>query len=222
MTTGTGEEIWRPLANPSHPVVNSFADRDPRRFALLQRDRNFDHYQDDGVFYEKRPNLWVEPVGKWGAGAVGLFEIPTRRETADNIVAFWVPAAPARRGDRHELRYRLRWDAQQPETIARTVETWRGVAGRPGGDPLPNATRLVADFAGRSLRGLDRSSGVEPKVALSSGVPISVSAYPVAGVADRWRMIVDIPYKSGETRDLRAYLRRGGGALTETLLYQFD
>jgi glucans biosynthesis protein len=51
MTTGRGEQIWRPLNNPSRAILNSFADRDPKAFGLLQRDRNFDHYQDDGVFY---------------------------------------------------------------------------------------------------------------------------------------------------------------------------
>jgi glucans biosynthesis protein len=153
---------------------------------------------------------------------VGLFEIPTNGETADNIVAFWMPSAPARRGARYSLNYRLRWAAGSGATgaIARIVDTWRGVAGRPGHDPIPNATRLVVDFAGSALHGLDRNSGVEPVVTLSSGAPISVAAYPVVGASDRWRMIVDIPYKSGETRDLRGYLRLKGGALTETLLYQ--
>ncbi len=35
----------------------------------------------------------VEPIGDWGKGAVVLYEIPTTRETEDNINAFWVPAA---------------------------------------------------------------------------------------------------------------------------------
>ncbi|HWI87064.1 MAG TPA: glucan biosynthesis protein [Sphingomonas sp.] len=223
MLNGSGERIWRPLDNPPRAILNSFADRDPRGFGLLQRDRNFDHYQDDGVFYEKRPSLWVEPIGKWGAGSVTLFELPTGRETADNIVAFWTPATAARRGARYELEYRLSWiaDEPQPSTAARTADCWRGVAGRPGGDPIPDAARLVADFVGPPLHGLGRSSGVEAVVELSSGKPISVTTYPVVGAQDRWRMIVDIPHKSGETNDLRAYLRRGDAALSETLLYQF-
>src|SRR3546814_15225701 len=66
----------------------------------MQRDRHFDHYQDDAVFYEKRPNLWTEPQGDWGAGAVMLYEIPTTSEYEDNIVAFWTPRAPASAGAR--------------------------------------------------------------------------------------------------------------------------
>ncbi len=61
MHTGNDEWIWRPLINPPVTSVNSFFDRNPKGFGLLQRDRDFDHYQDDGVFYERRPSLWVEP-----------------------------------------------------------------------------------------------------------------------------------------------------------------
>ena len=66
--TGTGEWIWRPVLNPHYVRVNSFLDDNPRGFGLLQRDREFDHYQDDGTFYNKRPSLWVEPLGNWGQG----------------------------------------------------------------------------------------------------------------------------------------------------------
>src|SRR5690606_6167204 len=54
MWTGSGERLLRPLKNPVHGVrVHAYQDRDPRGFGLVQRDRSFDHYQDDGVFYEK-------------------------------------------------------------------------------------------------------------------------------------------------------------------------
>lgn len=222
MITGKGERIWRPLENPEYPITNSFADTHPRGFGLLQRDRVFDHYQDDGVFYEKRPSLWVEPVGAWGPGAVTLFAMPTRHETDDNIVGFWTPAAPAKARARYRFDYRLSWIAGEPkpDAVARTVDCWRGVAGKPGADPIPNATRLVADFVGDTLAGLTRASGVTADVSLSRGKPLSVAAYPVVGAAKRWRMIVDIPRMGGDVIDLRACLRRNGGALTETLLYQ--
>ena len=96
--TGGGEWIWRPLANPAQLRFNAFADNNPRGFGLLQRDRNFDHYQDDGVFYERRPSLWVEPRGDWGKGRVVLVQLPTNNETNDNIVAFWTPDEPVREG----------------------------------------------------------------------------------------------------------------------------
>lgn len=60
--TGKGEWMWRPLTNPASLRVSSYLDENPRGFGLLQRDRDFDHYQDDGVFYHRRPSLWIEPM----------------------------------------------------------------------------------------------------------------------------------------------------------------
>jgi len=222
MVTGAGERIWRPLANPHRPTINSFADRGPRGFGLLQRDRTFAHYQDDGAFYEKRPNLWVEPRGDWGAGAVMLYEIPTRREIEDNIVAFWTPAAAAKAGNSYELEYRLSWSASDPATdgVARATDCWTGTAGRPGHEPTPGARRLVADFEGERMVGLGRDSGVQAMVSISGGKILETHCYPVVGARSRWRLIVDAARSGAEPSDLRAYLKRGPDALSETLLYQ--
>ena len=104
-----GERIWRPLNNPPRPMANSFAAEGLIGFGLAQRERSFERYQDDGVFYEKRATLWVEPQGEWGAGSVMLVELPTNDEIHDNIVVFWVPAEPATAGSSYELSYRLNW-----------------------------------------------------------------------------------------------------------------
>ena len=222
-----GERLWRPLGNPPRATINSFADsKGASAFGLLQRDRDFDHYQDDGVFYEKRPSLWVEPSGDWGPGAVMLYEIPTRRETEDNIVAFWTPDRPARAGSSFVFDYRLRWIAGEPyakpvrPAPARVIERWTGTAGRPGTDPIPNARRLVVDFAGSSLKGLARGSGVTASVTIDRGTLLSVDCYPVVGQPDRWRLIVDAT-RSDAPANLRATLERGGVALSETLIHQF-
>lgn len=218
-----GERLWRPLANPARPTINSFADRrGASAFGLLQRDRAFDHYQDDGVFYEKRPGLWVEPKGDWGPGAVMLYEIPTSRETDDNIVAFWTPDRPARAGSRFAFDYRLRWIAGEPDAapLARVVDRWTGVAGRPGTDSIKGARRLVADFAGPALKGLDRNSGVTAAVTVDQGKLLSVNAYPVVGQSSRWRIVVDLA-RNDRTANVRATLEKGGLPLSETLIQQF-
>lgn len=219
--TGSGERIWRPLDNPASPTTNTYLDQTPRGFGLLQRDRAFDHYQDDGAFYEKRPNLWVEPVGDWGAGAVMLYEIPTRREIEDNIVAFWTPAGLTKAGQHFDIAYRLHWSGVDPApaSLARAVDCWTGVAGRPGHDPTPGARRLVADFVGDNLAGLDRASGVDAVVSVGNGTILATHAYPVVGMPSRWRLIVDVARLDARPSDLRAYLKRGGDALSETLLY---
>ncbi|MET0440472.1 MAG: glucan biosynthesis protein G, partial [Casimicrobiaceae bacterium] len=88
--SGTGEWIWRPLVNPKRLLVSSFALTNPAGFGLQQRDRRFSRYEDLEARYDKRPGVWVQPTGTWGAGRVELVQIPTPDETNDNIVAYWV------------------------------------------------------------------------------------------------------------------------------------
>jgi len=222
--TGAGERIWRPLIDPPRVLTDSFADHGPRGFGLLQRDRVFDHYQDDGVFYDRRPSAWVEPLGDWGPGAVELVQIPTDDETSDNIVAFWTPAAPMRAGDTMSLSYRLHWGAEEPVApgVARVVATRIGEGGRPGQPRPPHVKKLVVDFEGEGLAGLDRNSGVKPVVGVARGRVENVAAYPVAGTP-RWRLMFDVTVLDPDSTDLRAFLRRNGSALSETWTYQlFD
>jgi glucans biosynthesis protein len=221
LLSGTGERLWRPLINPPRATTSSFFDKGPRGFGLLQRDRTFDHYQDDGVFYEKRPSLWVEPQGDWGAGAVTLFEIPTTRETDDNVVAFWTPAKQARRGQRLDYAYRLNWIGTEPQplVVARATDVWSGTAGRPGHDPIPGARKIVVDFVGSNLDGFGRGD-VTPSIDIKNGKLLSSAAYPVQESKNHWRLTADIIRDSDQTSDLRVFLKAGGNALTETVLYQ--
>lgn len=222
MLTGTGEHIWRPLENPPHATLDSFQDDDPGGFGLLQRDRDFDHYQDDGAFYDRRPNLWIQPKGKWGRGAVTLFAFPTDRETVDNIVAFWVPAAPTKQGQRLAFDYRLTWNSADPLAgrNARAVARWTGNAGRPGLDPTPGARKLVVDFLGDRLAGLNAESGVNAVIDVTSGTLLTRHNYPVIGQVNRWRVVADIAVEKPGPANVRLFLERGGAPLSETVLTQ--
>lgn len=219
-----GERVWRPLRNPPQPATDSFAADHVRGFGLLQRDRNFDHYQDDGAFYDKRPNLWVEPRGDWGAGRVLLYAFPTDSETVDNVVAFWTPAAPTRAGQRLQFDYRLTWTSDDPslDRAAHAADVWVGAAGRPGLPALAGASKLVADFVGDSLAGLSRDSGVSAEIGVVRGKLLSSAVYPVVGQRNRWRVTADVrPEAAGGNAgpvDVRLYLKRGEAALSETLL----
>jgi glucans biosynthesis protein len=222
MRTGAGERIWRPLTNPPRVITNTFQDKDPRGFGLLQRDRDFDHYQDDGAFYDRRPNVWVEPLSPFGPGGVRLVEIPSNRETDDNIVAFWTPARQVGAGGELAFAYRLSWTATDPAPgpPARVIATREGEGGRPGLPPKAGYRRLAIDFAGETLHGLTRESGVVASVTASPPARIEDAvAYPVVG-AQHWRIVFDVGGLSGGPVDLRAFLKRGGDALSETWLYQ--
>jgi glucans biosynthesis protein len=220
--TGSGERIWRPLNDPAETRVSSFVDKDPRGFGLLQRDRNFADYQDDAVFYERRPSVWIEPLAPWGEGSVQLVEIPTDDETNDNIVAFWVPKAPVKAGATLRLAYKQYWLAEEPypPQVARVVATRIGVGGVPGQPRPPGLKKFVVDFTGAPLEGLTRLDGVEPVVAASRGRIINPYALPIVGTKN-WRLVFDLSVEGADPVDLRCYLRHEGAALTETWLHQF-
>ena len=223
MWTGQGEWIWRPLSNPATLRFNAFADTDPRGFGLMQRDRHFDNYQDDGVFYDRRPSLWVEPRSPWGAGAVQLVEIPTVDETFDNIVAFWNPAAPVQPGQEMLWAYRLRWGAEpapQP-ALAQCVATRTGIGGVIGQKRKYFSWRFAVDFAGGNLALVDPKTEVDAVVSASRGRIELTSARPLAAVRG-WRAMFDmVPDASTEPVTLRLFLRARGQALSETWLYEW-
>lgn len=221
--TGTGEWIWRPLVNAPAVRVNSFLDENPKGFGLLQRDRNFDHYQDDGANYHRRPALWVEPLGAWGKGAIQLVEIPGPDETFDNIVAFWNPAEAFVPGHEYRFRYRLYWGSESPARTeaAEVVATRIGAGGIPGQKHRVASRKFVVDFAGGPLSRLTGFARVEPVIGVSRGEVRDAGARPLLGT-DRWRCSFDLVSSGVEPIDLRCFLRdRQGVALTETWLYQW-
>ncbi|MPZ75469.1 MAG: glucan biosynthesis protein D [Deltaproteobacteria bacterium] len=228
LLTGKGEWIWRPLVNPDGVRVNSYFDGNPRGFGLLQRDRNFDHYQDDGVYYERRPSLWVEPkVGAnsgWGRGAVQLVELPAPDETYDNIVAYWSPADTAQPGQELLFSYRLHWGSKIPysPTLAQVVSTRTGIGGIVGQKRQYFSWRFAVDFAGGELATLAKNVNVEPVISASRGGIEIASARPQAEI-NGYRAMFDIKPtdESLEPIDLRLYLRVGAQPLTETWIYQW-
>jgi periplasmic glucans biosynthesis protein len=221
--TGGGERIWRPLNNPPHTIASAFADERPRGFGLLQRDRAFDHYL-DGVYYDRRPTLWIEPLGDWGKGSVQLVEIPTDDEIHDNIVAMWVPARPARAGQAHEFRYRMHWVADEPypPALARCVATRLGNGGQAGTERPKGRRKFMVEFKGEPLAKLP--SGVLPEAVLSAsrGSFANVRTEPVPNdVPGHWRAEFDLAVTGSEPVEIRAYLRQGETVLSETWLFQY-
>ena len=140
----------------------------------MQRDRDFASYQDDGAFYNRRPSIWVEPVGDWGEGAVQLVEIPTEDETNDNIVAYWQPKRQIKGGDTLEFSYRLYWQNDEPHppaNLGRVVATRIGAGGVPG-QPSPDdldKRKFVIDFAGGPLAAMAPRFDVTPVVTAIAG-----------------------------------------------------
>ncbi len=218
--TGSGERIWRPINNPPRTQVSSFSDERPRGFGLMQRDREFDHYQ-DGVYYDRRPSVWVEQLGDWGKGSVQLVENPTDDEIHDNLVAMWVPDGPARAGDSHTVSYRLHWLADEPfpSSFARCVATRLGNGGREGTNRPKGVRKFVVEFQGEPLSRLRSGVMPEPVLSASRGTFVDKRSVPVPdGVPGHWRAEFDLAVEGRDPVDLRLFLRNGEDVLTETWL----
>ncbi len=219
--TGAGERIWRPINNPLSVQTSSFFDQRPKGFGLLQRERDFRQYEDDGAFYNKRPSVWVEPIGDWGEGAVQLVEIPTSDEIHDNIVAYWTPRQPYRAGEHHEVQYKLHWrlDEPYPAPLARVVATRVGTGGIPGQPRPKGLVKYVVDFRGGRLHEFPKRGDIDAVVTAATGKIERQAVYPVVDT-DRWRVVFDYSAVSEDPVDLRVYLKKDDGALSETWLFQ--
>ena len=224
MWTGSDEWIWRPLVNPANLRFNAYLDENPRGFGLLQRDHNFDHYQDDHAFYDRRPSLWVEPRSGWGKGFIQLVELPTVDETFDNIVAFWNPAAKPQPGQELLFSYRLHWGAQMlvRPPLAQVVATRTGLGGYVGQKRTHFSWRFVVDFAGGNLSMLGENVEVAPVITASRG-QIEVPSVRPLDIVRGYRVTFDLKPTDDSVApvDLRLYLHADGQPLTETWLYQW-
>jgi glucans biosynthesis protein len=216
----SGEWIWRPLRNPRRPEGAVFLDNNVRGFGLMQRDRLFEHYQDLDLAYERRPSYWVEPHNGWGEGRIELVELPTEDETNDNVVAFWVPRAPVEAGQRLAFGYRIRALANETRlhTGGRAINTYQTRAAALGSaEPVtPGSRRFIIDFAGGELPYyLNDPSIVTLVPSASSGQIKKTFVVPNPKIGG-FRVGIDFQGEPGRSSDLRAFLRSGDRALTET------
>jgi periplasmic glucans biosynthesis protein len=217
ISTGAGEWIWRPLTNPNNTRVAAFSDENPKGFGLIQRERQFENYQDLEAFYHMRPSAWVEPVGQWGRGAIRLVELHAPDETADNITAFWVPETLPAPGEPLELTYKLHWFMDQIHPPAGFV-----VATRQGRTATheSNLERFVVDFDGTYLSKDGPDPLIEPVVTVGAGATFVNSTIQKNPYNGTWRVAFAIrPDGSGQPVEMRCFLRKPPHVLTETWSY---
>lgn len=226
---------WTPLKNPQRLAVNSFPLDNPRGFGLLQRDGNFDHYQDLANRYDLSSSLWVEPKGDWGAGAIELVEIPGTRDFHPNIIAYWIPAPDATRqnGDApaFSVEYRLYWMPPASRLhelgLARDTRMQRG--------PDDNTVTLIIDFEGEALAALPADTGLTSVVDLPKEVSLVDKQLEKNTVTGGWRLTLTLTPPQGGVLDsllaardgppllpVSAHLKKGENlaeVLTETWRY---
>jgi glucans biosynthesis protein len=223
MHMANGEWLWRPLKNPLVQEVERFEAKAVKGFGLMQRDRRFDSYQDIELNYEQRPSYWIEPTSDWGNGVVELVELATKDETADNIVAAFVPGAPLEAGKDFGFSYRmLSLDAGlELHSLAHAVNTFSAPARALGSSEATKALtrRLIVDFAGGDLDYFLQDPGL---VQLDAGARNAsvVRKFIVPNLAIRgMRAMLDVQFEKDTVGVVRASLRAGAKPLSETWSY---
>ncbi|MFL6581708.1 MAG: glucan biosynthesis protein G [Burkholderiales bacterium] len=214
-----GEWVWRPLVNPKRLLVTSFATANPLGFGLMQRDREFSHYEDLDARYERRPSAWVEPKGSWGQGRIELVQIPSPDESNDNIVAYWVPDGSPQPKQPWEAEYRIIWqkDTEAYPPLAWVQQTRRGH----GYGKVPeNSVGLVVDFEGPIFKKLPPETRLEGIVSGDSNIEILRRVTLRNDATGGWRMSMLVRrLDAGKPGELRAYLRNGNNTVSETWSY---
>lgn len=216
MFNGRGEHLWRPLANPRQLQVSAFSDNSPQGFGLIQRERSYAAYQDLEAQYERRPSLWIEPVGNWGQGAVVLTEIPTESEIHDNIVSFWKPRQPIPAGSEYHFAYRMSW-GEEPAVKHNYVVVSRTASGR-ADIAKPTPRRLfVVDY---QVNGAMPEELPLAKVEASGGIISNVVIAPNAA-NNGYRLAFELEPEGKELIELRAELKFPTPRQVETWLYRW-
>ncbi|RZL68344.1 MAG: glucan biosynthesis protein G [Variovorax sp.] len=227
--TGAGEWLWRPLNNPPGNVaISTFEVDNPKGFGLLQRGREFSRFEDLKDRYDLRPSAWIEPQGSWGKGKVTLMEIPTPDETNDNIVAFWSPDRPARKGEAFGYAYRMHWTMDEP-LLHGQDNAWVRQTFQTAGEQLqPNlirqldgSTSLLVDFEGPVLARLPADAALTAQVSVGPNADVVEQVLQRNPAIQGWRLMLRVKVKNPALPvEMRAALMQGDKALSETWSYQ--
>jgi glucans biosynthesis protein len=220
--TGEGRFLWRPLESGKMMRVNAYADSSPKGFGFMQRQRLFDQYQDLTARFELRPNVWVEPTGDWGRGAVELVQLPTNLEYTDNVVAFWVPEKPPQPGRSLDLAYQLHWFTNQVLSPSLGHVRATRIGRVPTAAPAqPANIRFVIDFGGSALEALSAREQIDAEVHFGEGTKLVADTVLKNPLNGTWRLVIEIT-PPAKAVDLQAVLKRHAQPVTETWTYTWQ
>jgi len=219
---------WRPLANPAKLMMNEQAAPQLRGYGLMQRDHDFDSYQDIDSRYDLRPSAWIEPQNEWGAGKVELIQIPTPNETNDNIVSMWLPESAPQPGTPLDYDYRFtvtKDESRYLDPSLAWVDQTRRSRGEVRKDNLvreaDGSLAFVLDFKGPSLSGLDDDANISVQASIGDNgelVDAHAERNPAIG---GWRAFIKIKRSDkNKPLDIRAHLNESDKRVSETWYYR--
>ncbi len=224
--TASGEWVWRPLRNPFIQKVAYFDAPDVRGFGLIQRDRDFDHYQDIELAYEARPSYWIEPKGKWGEGRLELIELATKDETFDNVILAWRPKDPVTPDHPLSIAYRITSTLETEKIGAGgyVLNTFEAPAIALGSSERAELgkRRFMVEFVGGDVGYYLSDPGQIEIVATASNGKIFRSFVTPNPKINGLRAHIDVQIVPEQSTELRLFLKAGGKPLTETWVYAWN
>jgi periplasmic glucans biosynthesis protein len=212
--------LWRPLMNVRRSHLEAIRVEELRGFGLMQRDRNFENFQDLEARYDNRPSAWIEPIGSWGEGHIHLLELATNNEMMDNVVAFWRPDVLPTEGEPIEVRYRIIWGQDPaPQAKAKVVATRSGPTINRAG-----ATSFIIDFSPtRSWPDEIPVAAIIPHLTTTAGEVVNGPILVRNPVNKTLRMFFDmIPAADVDVVHLRAHLSINDSIASEIWTYRWE
>jgi glucans biosynthesis protein len=216
MLTGKDEWLWRPVSNREMLQISAFVDANPKGFGFLLRERDINAYQDDDQHWERRPSLWVEPLGEWGEGSVQLVEIPSESEINQNIVSYWRPKQGLAAGTEATFAYRQFWCWSPPARSPLAVAT----IARGGRAPNPKLRRFIVVFSGDVLADPQRTANLKAALTTSPGSATNIRTFSNPQ-AKTCRVVFDMDPAGEAYCELRLVLQSGDDPISETWLYRW-
>ncbi len=217
--SGANEWLWRPVSNPQRLQISAFVDNNPRGFGLLQRDRRFDTYMDDASRWERRPTLWIEPIGKWGEGEITLQEIPSGSPNNKNILSYWRPREGMATGSEKRFVFRQFWTWTPPDVpeLALVTATRQG---KIRADAPARSRRYLVQFAGDDLFPENQTRDIQAKVTASHGAVNNVRVFP-SPESKTVQVLFDLEAGNETIAELRLHLEAAQKRISEVWLYRW-
>ena len=201
---------------PQRPADFGIRRRKPEGLRLPAAQPPLRQLYDELQHWERRPSLWIEPIGDWGAGSVQLVEIPSDAENAQNIIAFWRPRAALAKGQQADFAFRQFWTWSPPSSPPLAIAL--GVRGGRGGSSKQR--RLQVDFYGDVLADPARAADIKANLTLSPGKVVALKVFPSP---ERKSCRVQFDFEPGgeNTSEMRLTLESQGAPVSETWLYRW-
>lgn len=217
--------VWRPLKNPLVQQVQRFDVRNIKGFGLMQRDRQFNHYNDLELDYEKRPSYWIEPNHDWGEGVIELIELATKDETADNIVCAFVPSKALEAGQSLTYSYRIRamGAGLGLHSLGYVSDTYSAPAFALGSNEqqAANTRRFMVDFVGGDVGYYLKNPALVKINASAQQAHVFRSFLVPNPKINGFRAMIDVRFETDQIGLVRAFLQVEQKPITETWSYSW-